>query len=224
MIIREKWLNIIIRQGLRYEADYVITVRSRFSLCELIFLHLDTQGLYSVRLVCSHTYIRHMHTYHERLTCKLFYEATKSCQFWQQVLCSTGPYRHNYSKKLSSCTLQEVEHWATQRLNIYERWVTNMPLDLRLRVFPYLGEARITESELLPGGRWPLTSCHSSQYILYGLHMQSAQPRKLAIRGDTTAKIDELSSLRIWANDSKEHLSFRFVVWNRPGQLEEEYF
>jgi len=54
--------------------------------------------------------------------------------------------------------------------------------------------------------------------------MQPAQPQKLAIRGDTTAKIDELSSLRIWANDSKEHLCFRFVVWNRPGQLEEEYF
>jgi len=102
-----------------------------------------------------------------------------------------------------------------------------MPLDLRLCVFQYSREARITESELLPGGRWLLTSSHSSQYILYDLHMQLAQPQKLANPGRYDHQdriIDELSSLRIWVNNSKEHLCFRFVVWNRPGQLEREYF
>ena len=119
-----------------------------------------------------------------------------------------------------------MEHWAKRSLNIYERWVLDIPLDLRPRVFEYSREASITDSELLPGGRWLLTSCHSSQYILYDLNMQS-QPQKLAHPGrydheDRT--IDELSSLRIWVNNSKEHLCFRFVVWNRPGQLAREYF
>ena len=168
-----------------------------------------------------------MYTYHECQTCRLFYKATKLRQFWQQVLCSTGPRRLSFSKKLSTCTLQEVEHWATRSLNIYERWVLDVPLDLRQRVFQYSTKARIMEHELLPGGRWLLTSNYDNQYILYDLNMPLPQLHELANPGrrdDQDSNIDELFSFRIWIDNSKEHLCFRFVVWNRPGQSEGEYF
>ena len=120
-----------------------------------------------------------------------------------------------------------MEHWATQRLNIYERWVLDIPLDLRQRVFQYSTEARIIERELLPGGRWLLTSNSRNEYILYDLHMHLPQPHELANPGrydDQDDSIDELFSFRIWINNSKEHLCFRFIVWRRPGQSKGEYF
>jgi len=101
-----------------------------------------------------------------------------------------------------------------------------MPLDLRLRVFEYSTKARIIESELLPGGRWLLTSNYDNQYILYDLHMPLPQPHELANPGrcdHQDMNIDELFSFRIWIDSSKEHLCFRFVVWNRPGQSERKY-
>jgi len=39
-----------------------------------------------------------------------------------------------------------MEHWATKSLNIYDRWVLDVPLDENS------AKAEIMKSELLPGG------------------------------------------------------------------------
>ena len=118
-----------------------------------------------------------------------------------------------------------MEHWATQNLNIYDRWVLDVPLEFRLRVLEYSTAAQIMKSELVPGGRWLLTCSNRNQYFLHDLHMSSPHPQKLADPGqydDESGMLDELTSHQIWADNSNGNFCFRFVVWNREGPLERE--
>ena len=110
---------------------------------------------------------------------------------------------------------------GTQSLNIYERWVLDVPLEFRLRVLGYSTEAEIMKSELLPGGRWLLTCSTQNQYFVHDLHVSSSQPQELANPGQFDSEsgtLDELTSLKI-VDNSKENFCFRFVVWNRGGSL-----
>jgi len=118
-----------------------------------------------------------------------------------------------------------MEHWATKSLNIYDRWVLDVPLEFRLRVIEYSTEAEITKSELLPGGRWLLTCNTQNQYFLHDLHMSSSQPQVLANPGECEPEngtLDRLTSLKIWVDNFKENFCFRFVVWNQGGSLKRE--
>lgn len=75
------------------------------------------------------------------------------------------------------------------------------------------------ECELLPGGRWLLTSNTKDQYLLHDLHMDSPQPRELANPGrygHEDGTLDELLSFRVCIDNFKDDLRFRFVVWRDP--------
>ena len=100
-----------------------------------------------------------------------------------------------------------------------------MPLEFRLRVLEYSTEAEIMKRELLPGGRWLLICSTQNQYFLHDLHMSSSQPQELANPGQfdlESGTLDELTSLKIWVDNSKENFCFHFVVWNRGGSLKRE--
>ena len=113
-----------------------------------------------------------------------------------------------------------MEHWAIQSLNIYDRWVLDVPLEFRLRVLEYSTKAEIMKSELLPGGRWLLTCSTQNQYFLHDLHMFSSQPQELANPGQFDSEsgtLGELASFKIWVDNSKENFCFCFVVRNFGG-------
>ena len=104
-------------------------------------------------------------------------------------------------------------------------WTLGVRCATRLRVLGYSTEAEIMKSELLPGGRWLLTYSTQNQYFLHDLHMSSSQPQELANPGQFDSEsgtLDELTSLKIWVDNSKENFCFRFVVWNRGGSLKRE--
>ena len=118
-----------------------------------------------------------------------------------------------------------MEHWATQNLNIYDRWVLDVPLEFRLRILEYSTAAQIMKSELVPGGRWLLTCSNRNQYFLHDLHMSSPHPQKLANPGEfdrESGTLDTLRFLKIWVDNSKRNFCFRFVVWNRGGSFKRE--
>lgn len=93
-----------------------------------------------------------------------------------------------------------MEHWATQSLSIYDSWVLDMPLEFRLRVLPDPTAAQIMKCELLPGGRWLLTSNSQNQYFPYDLHLPSPRPQEIANPGQydhEDGTLDEFTYLRL---------------------------
>jgi hypothetical protein len=198
-------------------------------ICEILLL-VNAEDLCSIKLVrisspwpnaCAHRY----------QTTRMFYNATKSRQFWQRVLSSLVPVssQPNFGKRLRDCTPQQMEHWGMKSLRIYERWAMDVPFKFRSCSFNYREMLTLTmtieEAKLLPGGRWLVASTSLGRYLLYDLDSPSPQPQELFDpkeydRRDKTP--DYLSSCRIWINTAREDLCFRTVVWRWSGPMEGE--
>ncbi|KAF9450206.1 hypothetical protein P691DRAFT_758376 [Macrolepiota fuliginosa MF-IS2] len=177
-------------------------------LCE-IFWHLDSHGLLAAKL-----------------TCRSFYDATRSRQFWYRFIGSFELMRggSKIDRPLERFTVLDLERWVIRRLRAYESWFLDSPLSFRVRQFQYSPKAGIYQAELLPGGRWLLTTTPCGQFFAYDLDAPGIEPQPLFGFGeycDEEEMHENLTSFSIWVDSSREILSFRAVICGWWGPVAE---
>ncbi|KAF9442410.1 hypothetical protein P691DRAFT_481963 [Macrolepiota fuliginosa MF-IS2] len=170
-------------------------------LCE-IFKHLDSHGLSAVKL-----------------TCKMFYNTTRSWQLWYKLVesCESICGGSKINEPMERLTILDLERWVVRRLRAYESWLSDAPLALRARQFQ-CSKGATSGTELLPGGRWLLTNTPYGQYFIYDLDSPHTEPQLLFDPGECDEEDktrDMLTCFSTWVNPSRGALSFRVVVWRR---------
>ncbi|KAF9444731.1 hypothetical protein P691DRAFT_763149 [Macrolepiota fuliginosa MF-IS2] len=204
------WLLSYVRDLLRARWHQISSSQKTISvlppevLCE-IFKHLDSRGLLATKL-----------------TCKTFYNTTRSRQFWYRLVESCESIRggSKINESINRLAILDLERWVMRRLRAYESWFSDAPLAFRARQFQ-CSKVKIGQSKLLPGGRWLLTSTPHGQYFIYDLDSPHTEPQLLFDPGEYNGEDrtrDELTYFSVWVNPVGETLSFRVVVWRR-GRL-----
>ncbi|KAF5350979.1 hypothetical protein D9756_008336 [Leucocoprinus leucothites] len=136
-----------------------------------------------------------------KLTCKAFYNATRSHQFWQrlfQTLISTSIDSHAHDLLLlKETSLEKLERCTMQRLRV----------------------------QLLPGGRWLVLSTYEGRYFIFDLNSAGSRPRLLFDPSKPHDEQDiffwdELAMFTVWVNPDSENMSFRVLAWSPQGPAE----
>ncbi|KAF9443119.1 hypothetical protein P691DRAFT_431301 [Macrolepiota fuliginosa MF-IS2] len=162
-------------------------------------------------------------------TCRSFYHATRSRQFWYRLIESHESMcgGSKMDRPLERLTVLDLEHWVIRRLRVYESWFLDGPLAVRIRQFQYSPKAEIYQTKLLPGGRWLLaTTTPRGHFYAYDLDSPCIEPQLLFDFGeydDEEEMQEALAFFSIWVDPSREILFFRAVVWGWWGPAAGEH-
>ncbi|KAF9443123.1 hypothetical protein P691DRAFT_431478 [Macrolepiota fuliginosa MF-IS2] len=152
-------------------------------------------------------------------TCRSFYDATRSRQFWFQFIESFESMcgGSKMDGPLGRFTVLDLERWVIRRLRAYESWFLDSPLAFRVRQFQYSPKEEIFQAELLPGGRWLLATTTRGQFFAYDLDSPRAEPQ--LDFGEHNNEDEEPPFFSTWIDPSREVLSFCAVVWGWWGSV-----